>query len=566
MKASHFIKRSFLLGLSVLLLAGCSGEKQTSTQDDVAAQVQLINQNKIYGTWQSSDKSFGYEFHASPTKISSFAADNLIELSYQPEGVIYKDSKPAGHFIWTLLGNGVIRAEIKLATCQARPLTICTTDTIQMIDLKGSNEQNMTFEISEDYDLDGKFEVNYEWQLSKKKLPEIVAGNKSFMIETITRGSSQMKAVDNNGVLELTIPGANVDRKLVESSRDDYSMDFTQAQEYKTYVEFYVYDTGYRDIVVNHKYDIVRIYPAFNDSLLISFNITRELEPPAGISISEIDLAGFFLNSKYSLNFTLMAPGDFGPEIEFGKTYHGGFLELYDIEGADNGSANELVFLDEHKAQFSVEDLVTGGRFVELTFDWKIGEHPGQYIFENEERILTMEFLSSYNGRHQVVQSSYDKVFNEYLNQNAYFVVYVPNDNIDVLSLLPRDFQFINLDGIITSGVQLLEDGVVELVNVEDVEGGRWFVDDEGVLIRFECLNIAEVEITDYQECVDSFEFVATPETKTTYSHLSKLTFINKIGDDYLVQYDAAFWGGRWGREGFIRRFSTYYQWLHLPN
>ncbi|MCJ8273326.1 MAG: hypothetical protein MJK04_28490, partial [Psychrosphaera sp.] len=156
--------------------------------------------------------------------------------------------------------------------------------------------------------------------------------------------------------------------------------------------------------------------------------------------------------------------------------------------------------------------------------------------------------------------------FNEFLNQNTYFFVYVPNENINVDALLPRDFQFINLDGIITSGVQLLDDGVVELINVEDVEGGRWFIDDDGALIRFECLNIAEVEITDYQECVDSFEFVATTETKTTYSHLSKLTFLNRIGDDYLVQYDAAFWGGRWGRETYIRRFSTYYQWLHFPN
>ncbi|MCJ8272394.1 MAG: hypothetical protein MJK04_23695, partial [Psychrosphaera sp.] len=120
----------------------CSGEKQTSTQDDMATQVRVVNQNKIYGAWQSQDKSFGYEFHASPTLISSFAVDSLIELSYQPEGVIYQDSKPAAHFIWSLLANGVIRLEIKVAACQARPLTICVTDTIQMIDLKGSNEQN----------------------------------------------------------------------------------------------------------------------------------------------------------------------------------------------------------------------------------------------------------------------------------------------------------------------------------------------------------------------------------------------------------------------------------------
>ncbi|MCJ8272393.1 MAG: hypothetical protein MJK04_23690, partial [Psychrosphaera sp.] len=212
----------------------------------------------------------------------------------------------------------------------------------------------------------------------------MVVGNKSFMIETITRASLQMSAVDNNGLLELTIPGATLDRKMVESSRDEYSIDFTQAQEYRTYNEFFVYDHGYTDVIVNHTYEVVRIYPGFDDTLVASFYITRELEPSAGIEIDDIDLAGFFLNSKYSLNFTLMAPGDFAPEIEFGKTYHGGYMEIYEREGADNGSANELVFLDEHKAKFSVEDLVTGEPFVEIIYDWKIGSHPGEFIFENE--------------------------------------------------------------------------------------------------------------------------------------------------------------------------------------
>jgi hypothetical protein len=162
------------------------------------------------------------------------------------------------------------------------------------------------------------------------------------------------------------------------------------------------------------------------------------------------------------------------------------------------------------------------------------------------------------------VTSTYDKQEQEYLALYSSEFLFAQNEDIDLSALSPLDFEFIHVNGVITSPVRLLEDGEVELVNVDDVEGGRWFFNGPNELIRFECTTLSEVEITDYQQCLDSFEYVASEDAVTDYSHISRLRFINKIGNDYLVQYDAAFWGGRWGREDHIRRFTSYYQWFHL--
>ncbi|NQZ11293.1 MAG: hypothetical protein HRT35_29430 [Algicola sp.] len=565
MKANKYPKLLLLLGLSLIFVVSCSGEQQTSEQDNAATELLRVSEAKMYGAWQSTDKSYGYEFHASPTKFGTALGITLLEVHYQPEGIIYENSKPAKYFIWSLLPNALLRLEVKVPSCQARPLTLCTTDSVQFIELQGSNEKSLAFKIGEDKDLDGKAENNFQWQLTKKDLPELNVGDKSYFIETKGRAQAQLSASDDNGELALYVPRGTGVIKLAETSQDQYAIQFSQAEVFQSTEEFYVYNHGYMDINILHRYENVYLYPTFGDSLIVSYKVSRELQPSGNIDVNDIDLDGYLLNLKSSRDFDVVNVVGFDPNIEFGRPYFSDFFETFELDGVDNGSANQLVFIDQNTAKLTHADVLTGEPFIEKTFDWRQGSHAGEFILENDEAILTLEFLYGEHQRYRVIVSTYRKADAEYFlrDNSAFFFSYT--DNIDLPSLLPRVFEFIQIDGVTVTPVELLSDGVVEL-NLDGINGGRWFFKGNNELLRFECTTVAEVEITDYQECYDSFQYVATTETKTHYSHITSLKFINRIGNNYLVQYDAAFWGGRWGREEYIRRFSTYYQWMHLAN
>ncbi|MFT4928344.1 MAG: hypothetical protein ACI8WB_004463 [Phenylobacterium sp.] len=561
MKASHYPQLLLLLGLT--LMVGCSGEEQTSGQADVTTELIEVNERKMLGAWQSTDQLQGFEFHASPAQFGAIVAIEYEETFYQPEGVVYQNGQPSLYFTWLMLANGSLRLDVKKPSCQSRPLVLCATDSVQTIQVIGSNVARLTFQIAEDLDLDGKADHNFEWQLSKKALPNLNVGDKSYLIETMNRASSQFLTRDNNGSLELFVPTSTGDRKFVESNRDQYSIDLVQAGEIRTSREFYVYNHGDTDINILNNYEYFRIYPAFNDALMVSFKVNRSFELDGSFSASDVDLNGYLLNFKRSQQVAVANVSHVSPTIVYGKPYFSNLFEVFDIIGLDNGIANKIVFLDDHSAQLSSGDVLADGPFVEQLFAWRKGSHDGEFIFENNEVVVTMEFVSGDSDRYRVIISTFNKADAEYLVKYSSELFFSQNDNVDLASLFPLEFEFTHTNGITVSPVRLLDGGEVELVNVDEVQGGRWIINGNE-LVRFECVTVAEVEITDYQECLDSFQYVATSETKTDYSHISRLRFVNKIGNNYLVQYDAAFWGGRWGREDHIRRFTSYYQWVHL--
>jgi hypothetical protein len=567
MKASKF--SGLLVLFSLISIVGCSGEEQTVEQSTANVELLQINERKMFGAWQSADKTYGYEFHASPTKQATLIADfELQQAHFQPEGIIYKEGKVSSYFNWVLLANGLLRLDVKTSACQSRPLTLCATVSSQTIEVLGTNERNLKFKIAEDADRDGTPENNFQWQLSKKQLPNLEIGDKSYLIEQQTRADSQYMAKDNNGSLELYLPTVKEDRKFVEVSRDEYSIELTPVKEFHNSVSFYVYNQGDTDIDVSQVYEYLIIYPTFDDNIIVSYKINRELVLTNGLNANDIDLDGYMINLKRSKHFGVVNVTNYIPTLEYGKPYYSNFWEMFNIDGVDSGVANQIIFIDDNKAKITARSVIKDEPSAERIFNWRKGSRDGEIIVENEHIAFILEFLSGsdVDQRYRVITSTYLKADDEYLMRYISDYFFAKNADIDVTAFFPLEFEFIHLNGVSKSPVVLHDDGTVELVNVDEVEGGRWFFNGTNELIRFECINNAEVEIVDYQECLDSFEFVATEETKTTYSHISKLTFLNKIGDNYLVQYDTSFWGGRWGKEEQIRSISVYYQWLHLTD
>lgn len=564
MKVKHSATLLCLLGIS--LLTGCSGEQYDSSQADTFVEQLTINEQKMYGAWQSSDGAYGYEFHASPTQIGTLIPDfSYTEGMFQPEGVLYKDGKPHVEFVWSLQPSGTLRLDIKESTCQAKPLTLCTTDSIHFVEVLGSNEKSVTFKVSEDTDLDGKSDSNFQWKLAKKAMPELAIGEKSYLIETMYRAYGQFVASNQSGQLTLRKPTAKGDHEFAEIKRDTYSIDFEQTKVTRFAEAFFVYNHGTIDLNIVEHFEYLKIYPAFDDSLILSYRLNREFELPDNVNRTDVDLDGYIVNSRASRRFRLADVGNYAPNIVYGREYYGSFEQLFGTVGLDDGMSNQMIFVDDNKAIFTTGDVLSDEPLIEKEFSWRKGSHAGEFIFESDRVRLTMEFLFEQQGRHRVVSNTFNKLDDEYAISNASEYFFESNDTIDLTILEPLNWQFVHVNGVSISPVRLLEGGEVELVNVTDVEGGRWQFDGDDGLVRFECANLAEVVITDYDECLDSFNYVATTQTKTTYSHISKLKFINKIGNNYLVRYDAAFWGGRWDREEHIRRFSSYYQWIHLP-
>ena len=548
----------------VLTLVGCSGEQQTTTNVDEVAQMLQVNERKMLGAWQSDDLQYGYEFHSSPTKRGSIVEIDIQESFFRPEGVIYKQGKPESYFTWSVLANGALRLEIKDSSCLSRPLVICNTDNIQTIQVTGSNEQNLTFLISEDVNLDGRSDESFQWRLSKKVLPDMTIGERAFFITKLNRANNQYLLAGNSNELTMYLPFAQGDRKFVEQQRDEYIIELNQQEDIVLSEDLYVYGLGEQSVQLKRHYQPILIYPAFDEGFIVSAEYEVEILLDGTYEQSDIDLDGTLLSRKVSRHVDVVNAGQYAPQIEYGKPYYGNFLEVFDVEGLDNGIANKVIFENDSTARLFSGDVLSDSPFMNEVFQWRQGAHAGEFVLENDNVVVYLEFLHGEKERYRVVTSTYIKADEEFITKYSSEFLFAEYGDIDLSTLFPLEFEFINIDGVIVSPVRLLDDGEVELVNVDEVEGGYWFFNGTNELIRFECTTISEVIIEDYQECLDSFEYVATPQTVTDYSHITRIRFINKIGNDYLVQYDAAFWGGRWGREDHIRRFTSYYQWFHL--
>ncbi|KAF7767749.1 hypothetical protein PCIT_a3837 [Pseudoalteromonas citrea] len=551
--------------LLLILVTGCSKESQDHTNDLIESDTIKINEQKLFGAWVSSDSLDGFEFHASPTKIGSLNADFTITQAHlQKEGVMFKGNRASNYFTWNIGRDGQLRLDLKDISCQSRPLVLCDTTSRLQIEVLGKEGSLLEFRISEEKNLDGIFDNGYSWQLKRKQLPNITFDNMAYLIEDLFSVSRQSYLTSGNSGLELYLSRNESDWRFVEQERSEYSISFTHNEAFTTANDFYIYNLGERELSVKHTFDYVNIYPSFNGELLLSYSNNRQFSEELGVDINQVDPDGYIFNLKRTHAVSLVEPEELTFKIKDGSTYYSNFSDVFGLEWLDTDLGNSLKFIGS-KAYISSLDVLTGSALVTAEFDWRYGESNYDVILENDRVIFKITFLNGDAGRYRVITSNYDKQEQEYTVRNNLDYFFEKNSDIFLDEIESKHFEFINLNAVVTSRISLLEDGDIELGGIDNVEGGRWFLSDHNEITRFECQTISEVEIKDFQGCLDSFRYVATEETKTSYSHITKVRFLNKINDSYLVQYDAAFWGGRWGREDHIGYFSTYYIWKHLP-
>lgn len=560
---SHIVSVLFISSLTV----GCSGESEN--QSNVTTELELVklNEKKLYGAWKSQDGTFGYEFHASPTQEGTIDPDfEVQEIHLQNEGVIYRDGKKSEYFNWRLLADGSLQLDIRERSCQSRPLVICAREAIQRIEVIGSNANNLDFRVTQDSDLDGTFDANYDWKLSQQKLPSLDVGEKAYFMQSNYRAESQIYGSSTDGQLKLFHPVNAIENEFVESNRNDYLIEFQQSNSASEQYYFYVYNHGWELFDVKANYEYFLVYPSFDGELIVSFAFTNEMNTSADINPADIDLEDFIENVRFSNKVNVQNVGSYAPTIEFGKEYYSWFVDATELDGRSDISANLLVFVDENTATISARDVVANEIVGKSDFSWSYGAHNGEIILENANKKITIEFLQAQGvNRDRILTTIYDKQRQFFVSKSYSDYLFSQNEQIDVSTLLPRRFEFVNSNGVTVSPVTLLEDGEVVLGNVDSTDGGRWyFHENTNEVVRYECLAVGGALMEDFQQCKDSFEVAATADATTTYSHISHLKFLNKFGNTYLVQYDATFWGGRFD-DDFVNTISGYYLWTHLP-
>ena len=109
--------------------------------------------------------------------------------------------------------------------------------------------------------------------------------------------------------------------------------------------------------------------------------------------------------------------------------------------------------------------------------------------------------------------------------------------------MFPGRYQIYSNDSFSTIPVSFTADGKVTFANTDDL-AGRWFINDDGELVSYECTDLAGNAITDYDRCLESFEFIGTEGEYTDFSHIRRLKFLHRDGDDFLIKYNASFYGG----------------------
>lgn len=551
-------------------LLGCGG-KETFTEEKQTEQVQM-SINKVVGAWIDNAGTNGFEFHAAPTKFALLDEDIVVrEQNYQKEGIRYINSEPRYYFLWGVNAQGDIVMEKKDPACQLRPLTFCPTIARERLRLTSGSFENAKFEFSIDLDMDGIFEDYEDHHLRRKKLIDFPITDKGYMLGTgHYRARSQYSISNVDGRVSITLPHFSNDHTLEEVSRNDYYIELAFPPGEKTeQLEFAVFgeeNNMFVDVVFS--YEHIMIYPTFDDSFVLTQVINRKLNPGPEVPLDRLEADEFSQKINDGLRFNVYGNIIDVPDLVMGQRYSTMMLDIFDQDELSGQAGNEITFHDNGKAYVTFPDLLYELTDAQKTieFDWHVSDDRKTLWLENATNRVNIEFLSDDGDRYKYVYSNYNKAEQDFDVSNDFETLFTKNIDVNMHDLAPGYFEFHSPNSVMVYPVTLDENGDTEVDGIGEVEGGRWIIDENGDLIRYECFSLSGVRIDDYQRCVDSFEFVGTENSYTTYSHISRLEFLHKVSEGfYLVKYDALFWGGRFDFVEDKGRLGTYYLYKHIP-
>ncbi|PLY40175.1 hypothetical protein CSZ94_22415 [Janthinobacterium sp. ROICE36] len=513
----------------------------------VLAPVVIPFDMEVAGYWEAQDPaSESYAFYKAPT-----------EFPYDPvkTGRTYKAGSLVSRFFWELTSDGAIKINTVGLACDSRPLNLCAVTGTTIIKAYGP-AANAEWRLRSDSNNDGVVDADTTAKYTRKEI-ELSARPKGefFLKRSDTFDLTTPGMIEGSTISlvlsELTEP-VILSGTFTDGKKHHVSIAAGEATAVAGTRTFSVGGKSLR-LPVKMWYDNVQISAA-GDGYLLEYEIRRKAQLPADVKAADVDqLEAYERPQLRTEAFGLIDKFIPGPVINAGEKYYSFVLLDFNPDWVSGGGANTIEFSDGNHGTISHHDLIKGKYSEERQFTWS-RRADGTLVYDFGFGIeVTARFIKAVNGGYQVLYSIPDP------NVGMRYVVHdmVKDAPVAVTEAsVPGSYVFTSSDGLTDIHMTLHKDKTVS-----GSVGGHWFFDTNGDVVSFECTDLNGRELSRYEDCLNSFDHLST----SAFSHIRRLRFMHKDGQNYQVKYDASVYGERFqvvNRDYFT--ISWTYRWRRI--
>ncbi|MBY0572438.1 MAG: hypothetical protein K2P84_02050 [Undibacterium sp.] len=515
--------------LACFFLSSCGGSGGSGSAPEAG---KPLAADQIPGYWKANNKDAeSYEFYQ-----GSHTAPYVTIKS----GSIFQGTQYVGMFYWTSASDGSIKMTKVAPACDLRPISQCPITGLVTAYPGNVTAEGANWKFAYDDNHDGVVDrtVSDEYKHPNVDLSSLAQGD--FYLSKGEVFSSPWLGLRSGNQLgiRIEVAGQPVPLSLAVPATPSLSVTLNGAGEpsaVKTSSTFTMKDGSRLSIPIKVWTENVTLSAGANNGFILEYAFHRKVMFPKDVDPNNVDVKDFETPQQRSASFARVDQFIHGPTIRANDRFATLLPADFDPDWALLGAGNEINFTSATEGNLSHIDFHNGLYSEHRKFSWK-QKDDGRVVMSFISGLeITMRFIKDINGGYQVVYTIPHPTLGL-----TFFQHDLIRDNLLTLSdsELEGRYVFISTDGLTRNELILHKDK-----RVSGVVAGFWFRDTNGDVVGYECTDLQEKEIADYDQCYAQLN----DTSKVSYVHLRRLKFMQKNGNEFLVKYNAALYGERWG-------------------
>lgn len=538
------------LAIAAALSAGC-GNDSDPTPPPIESKVYPFD-TQVLGAWiAGQDGGDAYEFYPS-----------TLDVPYTTDlktGRVFNNGKLKSHFTWDIQTDGSIKLSNVDASCDERPFKLCKVVASATIVRAGASLEAARWTLAIDDNADGVIDRNVSDSYKRKELDLAALKQGEFFLQ---RGDvfdrAHVGKVEGSKIsirMPDQVTPVQVSADIVPGKHKSVTFTTGEATTVMTAASFTVKDVGTRRLPVKTWLSNFEVAAGVQGGFIVNFDLHSQIQIPAEIAREQVVIGDYEKVQKKTRSFGLIQDFVHGPTIVAGSKYSTYIHLDYNREWVTGAAGNEIEFTSATNGITRHIDPNNGKFNESRNFTWiQNADGSVKLTFGNGLSIL-MRFTKAVNGGHQVIFLTPHPVLGIEYWLHDFLPEVAP---VMTEQNLPGSYTFNNNNGITRSNVTFNKDKTVT-----GVVNGFWFIDTNGVVVSWECTDLLGKTIASYAECLAKFN----DRTQLSYSHIRRMRFMHKDGNDYQVKYDGAVWGGIFTPpEWEYYTISWTYRWVRVGN
>jgi len=535
---------SLLLTSIALFLSGCGGGNSTDYQ------AQKFD-NSVAGYWTAQDTSqTSYEFYVGTTDAPFTSTTNT--------GRTIVAGQATGSFYWNIDANGALQITKVSQQCQARPISSCpSAGQVTIVNYasnsgSGNNGNVGNWKVTDSTSgVANVFQAFTRQTVDMSRLPQgqsLFGHNGEFDIPLAAGNdghSLTLQLSDFGGPVPLQAP-------VVSGNQSVVVFPAGPSTAIPVPTQFALQNGSQTTLPVLSWYDNVHLSASINSGYALQYEMHRQVQYPAGTDPTQV-VVGNVEQTEFHESYIWPVNPISGTTLKASDKFYTMMPIDFNQDWVAYGAGNEITLTSATTGTIVHVDPHLGTYSESRDFTW-VQKSDGTVVFSFPEfGDVTMNFVSSAVGGTKVLFG----VPNPYTGQTNYLIHDFVMDAPPVVnaSNLPGLYAIVDTDGSLVYET-FHKDGTVT-----GTVGGHWFIDTNGDVVSYQCVDLSGNDIAAYNTCYTDLGNVSS----LTMGHLRRIRFVQQNGNVFLSKYNSAFYGAMF--DVINRDYATIawtYEWIRL--